>query len=280
VSAVSDRGLESSRSNQVQITVDSPPPALPPSPALSPSVPNTAAPTLVPTSNPNPPAIVPSGASINLGPVGHWKFDEGLGQFALDSSGSGINGFLNGPTWTAGVFGGGLRFDGIDDYINLGNPAALNFGMGSFTYSLWVNISQNVTPISIPLSKGGSSAYSPGFNIQLGTGPWTANIADGVGTVNVTFGHETLYQWVLLTAVIDRLNNQFRAYKNGVLVSVAKLDGIGSVTGPQSFRIGSSDSGYSFRGTLDDVRVYDRALSPSQILELYGTGLMFSGTGH
>jgi hypothetical protein len=204
--------------------------------------------------------------------VGHWKFDEASGVSAADSSSSGTTGtLLNGATWTPGRFGNAVRFDGVDDYVNLGNPAALNLGTGSFSYSLWVQVSQSAGAYDMPIWKGGSSQSAPGFDMELGTGGWTANLADGVNSLSVTFGNETLNEWVLLTAVVDRSAKQFLAYKNGALVATSALGSLGSVSSSEPARIGASTQGFSFKGIIDDVRVYNRVLSLNEVLSLYNT---------
>ncbi|MCI0749135.1 MAG: Ig-like domain-containing protein, partial [Nevskiales bacterium] len=53
------------------------------------------------------------------GLVGHWKFDEGSGTTASDSSGNGNTGTLNGPVWVPGAIGRALSFDGINDYVSI-----------------------------------------------------------------------------------------------------------------------------------------------------------------
>ena len=121
----------------------------------------------------------------------------------------------------------------------------------------------------MPWSKGGSAANSPGFAMELGMDGWTAYIADGATTAGVTFGSETLNQWVLLTAIVDRSSNQFRAYGNGVLVATTSLGNFGSVSSSQPARIGASPNGNPFKGIIDDVRIYNRALSASEVESLY-----------
>src|SRR3989338_5343069 len=60
------------------------------------------------------------------GLVGYWTFDEGAGTTANDSSGNNNTGTLtNGPTWTTGKIGQALNFDGVNDYVDLGFPSAL-----------------------------------------------------------------------------------------------------------------------------------------------------------
>ena len=67
-----------------------------------------------------------------------YAFDEGTGTTAADASGHGIVGTLtNGPGWSTGIYGNALNLDGVNDYVDLGNPAALQL-TGSMTISAWI----------------------------------------------------------------------------------------------------------------------------------------------
>ena len=89
------------------------------------------------------------GSDLSLSPlfnsrglVGYWKFDEGTGTQALDSSGNSNTGTLtNGPTWTSGKVGNAIQFDGSNDYVNCGTGSKLNFGAGDFTLSSYIKTS-------------------------------------------------------------------------------------------------------------------------------------------
>ena len=73
-------------------------------------------------------------------PIAHWKFDEGSGTVAYDSAGSNHGALVNGPTWTSGKISDALDFDGVNDYVEVGDPAdgSLDFGAGdSFTIGIW-----------------------------------------------------------------------------------------------------------------------------------------------
>lgn len=75
------------------------------------------------------------------GPVAHWKFDEGSGSTAFDSSGNGNDGTLQADmattSWTTGKYGGALNFDGVDDYVNVPDSAAFDITEG-VTVEFWV----------------------------------------------------------------------------------------------------------------------------------------------
>ena len=80
-------------------------------------------------------------AADPLGITAGYAFNEISGTSAADASGHGIIGTLiNGPTFTAGKYGNAVALDGVNDYVNLGNPAALQL-TGSMTVSAWINSS-------------------------------------------------------------------------------------------------------------------------------------------
>src|SRR5687767_13049731 len=73
--------------------------------------------------------LLPADAQANLasGLVAHWTFNEGAGAVAGDASGNNNPGLLtDGPVWTTGNFGGGLRFDGVDDFVDVADSSTLN----------------------------------------------------------------------------------------------------------------------------------------------------------
>ena len=208
-------------------------------------------------------------------PIAYWKLDEPAGATTFaDSSGSGDTGTCSGTACPVlgvpGVFGMAATFVGGEEYISIGNPANLNFDTGSFTYSLWVYVPQSIGLSDIPLWKGGSSAFYPGFDLECGTSTWVANLDDGYHHVSVAFGNQILSQWVLLTAVVDRSAGLFNAYRDGVLVSSASLGSLSSVSSSNPLYLGGVN-GYGFNGTIDDVRIYNTALSSTDVATLYSS---------
>ena len=72
-------------------------------------------------------------SSSSTGPVGYWKFDEGSGTLVSDASGNSNTGTLvNGPTWSTGVKGTALSFDGVDDYADMGSLPVCEYYRDSY----------------------------------------------------------------------------------------------------------------------------------------------------
>src|SRR5208337_5675022 len=72
------------------------------------------------------------------GLVGWWRFDEGSGTIAGDSSGNGNNGTIYGATWVTGKYGDALSFDGASNYVSIPYNPIFNFGTGSFSVGVWI----------------------------------------------------------------------------------------------------------------------------------------------
>src|SRR3989338_6921728 len=212
------------------------------------------------------------------GLVGWWKLDEGSGTTAADASIHDNRGTLSGttkPTWVSGKHGKALSFDGSSGYVDAGNTATLNFGTGSFSYGVWVNPTGNSSTYDIPIWKGGSSVSINGFDMELGSAAWTANISDGVSPLKqVSLRALGIYnKWTHLFVVVDRSANRMIGYVNGVAVGVGTdITGFGSVSGSSRLKMSSNGSQYFFLGSLDDVRIYNRALSATEVYNLYKSG--------
>jgi hypothetical protein len=110
---------------------------------------------------------------ITTGLVGHWKFDEGSGTTATDSSGNNNTGTLvNGPVWTTGKMGGALSFDGSDDYVDVGTVPNYSPAMSYGTFSAWIKTDSTTQSYLIGQRNVDSSdtAYFFGINRDPTTG--------------------------------------------------------------------------------------------------------------
>lgn len=209
--------------------------------------------------------------------VGWWKFDEGTGAIAYDSAGNNDGQLTNGPAWTTGPINGALSFDGVNDYISLGNPASLNFS-GRITISAWINpgvisgtdINRNI------VAHGYSSGYPRReVYLRINSNYYQVGeyIQDGSSTkLSYIIPLEDKNNWVHLVGLYDGAT--WRLYRNGVEVSSAEYP-VGSIEVNADWAIGARGNGGSrfFTGAIDDVRIYNIALSETEVWALYEAGL-------
>jgi hypothetical protein len=214
------------------------------------------------------------------GLVGHWQFDEGGGTIAADSSGyNNVGSLVNGPTWTVQ---GELSFDGIDDYVDIADDPSLDMTT-KLTVALWMkqpvlatdkalaakwdyrtqgcwafqtaNINSDelmvFTATSLSDNGSGGNGKTTGANMAAGSWYHVAFIYDGDGAANA-----------------DRL----KVYVDGQEKTLSFVGTIPSFlqNSSASVKIGKFGRilGRYFNGTMDDVRIYNRALGAGEILEL------------
>jgi PKD repeat protein len=200
------------------------------------------------------------------GVAGAWNFNEGAGATVNDSSGNGNNGTLSGggATWTtAGKYGGALSFDGSSGNVTVANAGTLNFG-SSYTLEAWVRpttLSGYQTILIKETSGGGVCGY------------WLQTLYIGVasgfhnnGCREHTSGSPAipLNEWSHLAAVFDDASDTYTLYLNGDVIAT---DSESSLPEPntQDLLFGQStcsSCGYEhWHGFIDDIRVYNRALT-------------------
>jgi hypothetical protein len=210
-----------------------------------------------------------------IGPVGGWKFDDGSGSTAADASGNGNTATLHGATWTAGKAGGALAFNGTNAYVTVPSTAALNSLKGQMTVTAWVNKAANLPGYGGIVGRREGTGwgdlwtlyYNNSGNDEYG---FSVNTSGGGASVTGPASTGALNQWVLLTGVYD--GAQVRLYVNGVQVGAAAASGlIPDESSPLIIGAGDNGSygiGEYFKGAIDDVRVYNRALTPAEIQAL------------
>ncbi len=208
----------------------------------------------------------------NTEAVGFWNFDEGTGNKAYDKSGNENNGtlqnFLFDSTdgWVDGRFGKALKFDGVNDYVNIGNPSALQL-TGNLTISFWayaINFSKPARQNPIDKAYGGEFAMtiepSGTQSYYHGTagaeaGPFMSCTWNNVWESN---------KWIHIALVRDVSAKTVKLYKNGTLIGGSCGSWMTPSISSQNITIGD---GYVnvFNGTIDEVRIYNRTLTQSEI---------------
>jgi hypothetical protein len=193
--------------------------------------------------------------SSQAGPVpsDSYNFNEGSGTTAADSSGGNRPGTLvNGPTWVAGKNGGALRFDGTNDYVTIGSRPL----SATFTLSAWVNNPQN--NVYETIASFGSYRQ---FSISYGyLAFW-----DGNGS-EYRFGAMPAGSWQHVAFSYD--GSTLRAYLNGAPLGTPLTRSIPATSGETLFGAWPRSSSVRedlLSGSLDDIRIYDRALTQTEI---------------
>ena len=216
---------------------------------------------------------VNAGSTVNVGLVGYWRFNDGSGTIATDSSGvSGPGTLINGPVWTSGRLGQALSFNGVNAYVDVASNPSLNAYPS--TIALWFKTAAT-TGVSGILSKATAGS---GYAIYLSNGNLCATffrdasnrVDDGSGCPLATAGY-TDNQWHQATYVVDA--SGARLYVDGVVrASLGWTGSAGATATTQDLLIGRYPGAAApefFQGVIDDVRVYARALSASEAMELY-----------
>jgi hypothetical protein len=223
---------------------------------------------------------IAGGNTPITGLVGWWNFDEGSGTSAADSSGGGNTGTLyNAPTWTGGKLNGALTLNGSTQYVNVPDATSLELS-GSWTVSAWVNpagfpTSGNNTKLITRDDSGANTNYGIAVdnNQNCGGLGWKVYFNNTAGSAYYACYVTTINTgtWYLVTGVWDSSAQNEYLYLNGALV--ATQNQAGNV--PTSNTGGSLELGNEYslarylNGTIDDARVYNRALSASEVWRLY-----------
>jgi len=233
----------------------------------------------------------PPCAMVPPGLVGWWPLDEISGATSVaaldDLGGSVVSNFgvpqpsaigaANGPAPVPGVVGGALSFDGTDDYVEIPSSNALNFGAGDFSIDAWIKTTQD-TGVAVILDKRQMSPYQ-GYHLftsngnlflQLAAGgtysnyPASAFVADGT--------------WHHIAVAVNRTINKFtvRWYVDGKDTSLdppsTPLTGTLDNAAPLRLGVRSFSLNGYWKGTLDELELFNRALTESEVFAIYDAG--------
>jgi hypothetical protein len=211
--------------------------------------------------------VIPSYVPTN-GLVGWWPFNGN----ANDLSVNGNNGTVNGATLTADRYGNANKaysFDGVDDFINLPKNNDT-----TFTFSLWYKINSNPL-ITIPLIDAYNSnwEFHIGDNNMFGSYKFRSYSQIGYQDFYVTGGFLLPNVWTNITCTFS--NNVVSIYSFGQFITQLSLSqniyvsaGIFSVAKTVSY----SAPGHFYMGLIDDIGIWNRALTPCEIKKLYTSG--------
>ncbi len=199
--------------------------------------------------------------------VGCWRFDEGVGTTAQDSSGSGNTATLvNGPIWTIGRINGGLSFDGVDDAVQIGT-GNLNVSSGAIAFWAYAENFADSTQFLF------GHATQPWANrIQLYTNDTSGSLGLGLGDSHTrhqniqNLNTNTWYHVTLTwhgTNYVVYVDGQAKA--NGTYTGLSVLGSYADIGNNGN----SSERNEGFNGLVDEVHIYNRALSATEVQAVY-----------
>ncbi len=213
------------------------------------------------------------------GLVAYYKFDVDTiidGNVIIDSKGNNAGTVAAGTGDTAnkslaGIVGRAMSFDGVDDLVNMGN--VLDMTTNDFSLSFWMS-APDTTIARTLLGKrwdlgggtpGWNIVFSPSFRItgRLSDGTTTSQGGAGIVLPNAQFHHVVI--------VHDRLGTgETIYYLDGTEVSRFDISSLGNISYAGSFLLGSANApGSTFQGSLDEVSIWRRALSATDVQALF-----------
>lgn len=231
------------------------------------------------------PAKIEKGSNLKLltnaeGLAGYWPFDEDSGTVAMDASGNGNTGVVGGATIASGKIGNGRVFDGVGDTISIANEilTVSKIRESGVTYSIWVK-PNNVNIAQVVFGQRPTNGYSDqasgGINIKADGSARMVAYDNGVAYkyADSNAGSLNAGRWYLLVGTYDPSTKKMRIYIDGQLAgesgtvatfAAAAVNGFNGIS-----KRSVNDSNNEFSGSVDDARVYNRALSPGEIQSLY-----------
>jgi Concanavalin A-like lectin/glucanases superfamily/PA14 domain/Glycosyl hydrolases family 2, sugar binding domain/Glycosyl hydrolases family 2, TIM barrel domain/Glycosyl hydrolases family 2 len=213
-----------------------------------------------------PPSFPPG--TPGLAGVGFWPFDEARGTVASDEAGDHDATLVNGATWTTGHSGSALQLSGAGQYADTG--AGILDTTGNYSVAAWVKL-DSLGGFATAVSQDGDSAS--GFFLQYSG-------ADNRFAFSSTAGRALAPEppepgrWYHLVGVYDAAAGQLKLFVDGKLAGTVAQSCAEAATGHTV--IGRAQFGGNqvdfWRGALDQVHVYDRALSDAEVQELHDSG--------
>jgi len=212
--------------------------------------------------------------------IAHYTLDD----VAIDSSGNGHDGSAVGePVYGPGVRGQAMLFDGFDDHVRIAHHDSLNPSDGSFTIAFWANLDPASGAsgtanwdIAVGKRETGSRGYYVGADRNQGTADQAGfkfMLGDTTSRrVDTPYKIVSLGEWVPVTAVLDREQNVHKISVDGGHSWATNAPPPGSIVPGADLGIGFDigPNNYWFHGTIDEVRLYDIALSEEEVAWLAG----------
>jgi len=224
-----------------------------------------------------------ANGQLTNGIAAYWKLDETSGSIVNDSYSSNDGTITNATINQTGILGNGVSFDGSGDYILCGNSSSLDIGTSDWSFSCWFKTTANLSSSSnlYTIFSNGSSTTA-GIDIILrGSTPWNGilvRLCDGSSyydfkpesDLSSTISNGA---WHHLAVTLDR-DGDLVIYLNNSAVQTVSIAAHAAKNFYHSFehRIGILSYNYSFDGTLDEIGIWNKALTTSEVSQLCNSG--------
>jgi hypothetical protein len=215
-------------------------------------------------------AAAPSRAIL----IAHWAADGNV----LDSAGSHHGALINGATFGAGKFGQAFSLNGSNQYVSAPDSADWAFGSGDFSLALWANF-DTVKPgglgglpnVFLGQDEGGGSTNKwIFFQGEANKSAFHINTPGGGSFIAATAGAPAVGEWEHYA--VTKSGTTYTFYRNGLSVGTA-IDTRPIPNASASLTIGQAEGLGFFDGRLDDIRIYNNALSGDDVFRLWNPAL-------
>lgn len=213
-------------------------------------------------------------ADLSSGLAGYWKMDEGTWvndcstSTVIDSSGNSNNGkscpSAAGTQPAVGKFGNAGIFDGSNDNVLIPNSSSLTLSQ-DLTISAWIKTNNAPAEQGI-FWKIGTTPTNPDYLFELYGSKLNYQVGGAWASGRTALSNSTWYQ----VAIVHQAGGASTYYLNGVPDGTSTAGN--AITSTRDFQIGAESTCCIFNGAIDDVRVYNRALSASEVSNLYNSG--------
>ena len=218
--------------------------------------------------------------------AGIWRFDEGAGSTAADGSANGNDATIYGATWTSGKYKNALRFNGSNNYVSVTSSDSLNSPSASnqVTVSAWIYPTSSAQQMVVSKDTGnGALGAGSVYMLELESNGQIRfhihNTTDG-DIINLINGSYTLNTWQFVVGTFN--GSVGTLYVNGTLTAFQNSSGGSIYSGStQNLFIGTlRNTARFFNGTIDEVKLWSRALSVDEVRQEYARGKKYCRFGN
>lgn len=205
---------------------------------------------------------------LTIGLVGYWNLDEASGLIAYDSSGHSNDGIIYGASWAAGIIDSALSFNGVDSYVEIPDDDTLD--CRTITIEAWVKVNGTTGDDQIIVTKWYPDySYTLELNPDGATPQFVLNISQPIVIISDTT--IPIGSWAHIAGTYE--GSTAKIYINGTLAGTTDIPG-GVAVGDSLLCFGSHSPAASgdrnwFKGIIDGVRIYNKALTTPEIEDHY-----------